>query len=398
MTSRGRESSSSPNLPGRSPCDGRPSMKSIRPEMRVSVVVLNFGYREFVFECLSSLNKVDGRERVEVILVDNGSSAEDREKLIARLAIPANHVEKTIFLTKNDGFAAGMNAGIREATGDLVIALNADARLGKQVIRRLQAAIQDLVSGEESKIGFLSLPVYDWDFGPGRSHCTSNWQTDHVALTPYVSCLPVRWNALKDRFVLGPAGACVVMTRQLVDEMTDRFGAIYDPHFFLYGEDVDLFLRARRLGFQTRFLDGDPLSEQVVWHIGSAFSTDDGTASLQKSPRIARHILAGCWSNALAHSGWLELPFVITLQILFRLTFYAAYARRQSLRKLLELWAVRLPHRPRRMAGLKRPWGFRLLSRMALFGYRPLPWARSEPSASGRQHSRAMELPTQRAA
>ena len=85
----------------------------------VSIIVLNYNGRDYIFDCINSVFKTSGC-KFEVILIDNNSidSSSDHCK--------DNHPE--LILIKNDenlGMAA-RNIGINKARGDYTVFLDAD--------------------------------------------------------------------------------------------------------------------------------------------------------------------------------------------------------------------------------------------------------------------------------
>jgi GT2 family glycosyltransferase len=155
----------------------------------------------------------------------------------------------------------------------------------------------------------------------------------------------------------------------------------------MYGEDVDLFLRAKRLGFQTIFLPGNAGRGEVIWHIGSGSSApSEEMRTINKDPQFVRRILDGMYDNILGHAGWIELVPLLLLHGVFRVTFYALYAFRKSPRRL---WALlRTPREPRpRASARKRPraYGLFLSSYIAVARRTPFPWARRKSACEGEE-------------
>ena len=85
--------------------------------MTTSVIVVSYRLHPWLEQCLASVVGVAD----EVILVDNGSPAETVAAVGRRCGASVHG------LPKNLGFACGVNAGLREARGDVVALLNDDA-------------------------------------------------------------------------------------------------------------------------------------------------------------------------------------------------------------------------------------------------------------------------------
>jgi GT2 family glycosyltransferase len=345
--------------------------------MKVSLVVLNYGYHDFVFECLGSIDRMRKREHSELILVDNGSTGDEWSRIDGRLR-EGYRIDKCVRLRTNQGFAVGMNAGAAVADGEWIVMLNSDTVVGDNFVEQILAADAKV---NASTVGFLALPVYDWRYNAVESVLTHNWQADVAALTCYASCMPVRYSEIKPRFALGPPGPVVIISTKLIRALKQTYGCVYDPHFFMYGEDVDLFLRAKRLGFDTCFLPGNIERGEVIWHMGSGTSGGSDSPAMRtitKEPAVARRILDGMYDNVISHAGWAELIPLLLIQSVFRLIFYFTYALKKSPRAMWQLLRVSRERRPAASAR-KHPRVFGLwLSRYIAVGRRaPMLWARS---------------------
>ncbi len=91
---------------------------------RLSVVVVTWNGRDFNRLCLESVLARTEWPNLEVLVVDNASTDGTRE-LLASLADRDPRV-RPILHAENRGFAAGCNAGLAAASGDLLVILNND--------------------------------------------------------------------------------------------------------------------------------------------------------------------------------------------------------------------------------------------------------------------------------
>jgi GT2 family glycosyltransferase len=332
--------------------------------------VLNYGYHSFVAECLKSVCLNGEREIGEVILVDSGSKAADREALISEINKHNIQIDKFVWLERNLGFGAGMNAGIRQAEGDLIVALNSDVVVAKEFYKCVSRMFP-----WPPDTGFIALRVNHMKAMDNGWEYSDQTQAEAVSLTSYCSCYPIKLSDVNPSYILGPPGCIVAMTRQLIKALHQEKGFVYDPHFFLYGEDVDLFLRTKRLGYKTIFVKENDSNACIAWHIGSGSTAGGNSETLRKSPEMVRNILDGMWDNALLYSGRVELPIIVILQLLFRIIFYFKYIVANSIEASWKLFC--LSRRPRRKASkINRPLGFWLLRNMGCIYRRPFPWAR----------------------
>jgi GT2 family glycosyltransferase len=202
---------------------------------KVFVLILNYNGKDTLTRCLQSVYQTD-YPNFEVAVVDNDSKDGSLEE--AKNLFPRAHFIKN---SANLGFAAGNNIGIRfalEKMADYVWVLNNDTKIEKDTLSQLVS------EGENSpKIGILSPLILHsktkniW-FGGGKIHWLS-MKTTHV---PPQSL----YNAAASDYICGCA--------MLVKKDVFRKAGLFDEHFFLYYEDADLSVRARKAGFELRIL------------------------------------------------------------------------------------------------------------------------------------------------
>lgn len=200
--------------------------------MKVSVLIVNFNGRDLLEPCLRALRQQTILPH-QVIIVDNGSSDGSRELLEQ---IEWDLVE-TLFLPSNTGFSGGNNAGLPLVTGDIVALLNTDALPDpcwiEAALPHFQNEVLGMVAckcvryhdeGTIDKVGHLAYP-------DGLNRGRGTGQQDDGTYDQAESCL---W----------PDGSAAFYRRSMLDEI-----GFLEPHFFLYGEDAELGIRARWAGY-----------------------------------------------------------------------------------------------------------------------------------------------------
>ena len=101
----------------------------------VSIIVLTASGAQHLPDCLDSLGQQDfPRDRLEVIVVDNGSRQDPTD--VAERHFPGVRVVRT---GRNLGFSAGNNAGAAAASGQWLLFLNDDTRVAPDGVSRLMA-------------------------------------------------------------------------------------------------------------------------------------------------------------------------------------------------------------------------------------------------------------------
>jgi N-acetylglucosaminyl-diphospho-decaprenol L-rhamnosyltransferase len=220
--------------------------------------------------------------RPRVIVVDSGSS--DRGAALA-----AERGAEVVALDGNRGFGAGCNAGIERVTETVTAFVNPDIELLDDGLSQLAA---DAAAGGALLAPRLLSPdgsVQDSAHPlPGRLD----------ALVPAAlprRLLPVRyepWRSDSPRAVGWAVAACIV-------GRTDELRALgpFDADAFLFYEDLELCLRARRAGIATILRP-----DVAVRHLGGASTGRalDADRDLELRARRRREVMAAEGRAALA--------------------------------------------------------------------------------------------------
>lgn len=220
-----------------------------RPDL--SVVVINLNGKKLLDDCLASLRHAAPQHRLEVLVVDNGST--DGSTDMVREKYPET------LLTANDdnlGFTKANNQGVWQSTGRYVLLLNNDTRV-------LPGAFSDAIDylDEHPEIGTAGLKLLNED---------GSLQLSCRRFPSFVQALFNRYSLLtrlfpNNRFsrsylmtdfrhneiqeVDWVSGACLLFRRSVLD----KIGAL-DERFFMYSEDVDYCYRVWEGGWKVVYL------------------------------------------------------------------------------------------------------------------------------------------------
>lgn len=211
----------------------------------VGIVVLNFNGQECLSRCLASLESLQ-YPHFFVVVVDNASS--DDSFAVAQRSFPSYTY---VVRTRNGGFAAGMNTGIKfvlEKGADFVWLFNNDATAEPNTLSLLLVeATQQEQTGLWSPIILNPLTKALW-FGKGR--------IDALRMRA-VHQIPSSKESAASSYESGFLTGCALLVKSVVFK---KIGFL-DERFFLYYEDADFSLRAKRSGFQVRVVP-----RARVWH------------------------------------------------------------------------------------------------------------------------------------
>ena len=226
----------------------------------VAAVVLTWNGREDTLACLASLESAPDRPDA-IVVVDNGSSDGTAEAVRERF--PGVELLRS---EENLGFAGGNNLGLaraRELGADHVLVLNNDAEVEAGAVRALveEAARRPDAGSLGSKILFADPPGLIW-FAGARFDPRSGYNGRQLG---YREPDDGRFDAVSetDR----ACGAAMLVPRAVLDAVGG-----FDEGLFLYSEDVEWSLRARRAGYRHYVV---PAS--VVRHHVSAAGGGEGS-------------------------------------------------------------------------------------------------------------------------
>ena len=224
---------------------------SQKPIPLIHIIVLNWnGYNDTV-ECLESLQKVNYPD-YKIILIDNGSRDGSVQKLKERFG--KDEKIKIIANEENLGFAGGNNVGIEyamEKGADAVLLINNDTIVDENfLVELVKAAEENKRAGVlGSKIYYESDPKRIWSAGGKVNRLLTKGV--HIG---YDEIDERQYDEIKKCDYL--TGCCLLVKKEVVK----KIGVLADD-YFLYYEDTDYCLRARKAGYDCLYV---PASK--IWH------------------------------------------------------------------------------------------------------------------------------------
>ena len=234
--------------------------------IKLSITIVSYNTKNMTLACLESVyqQQNDGKF-FEVIVVDNASRDDSAE------AISKNFPQVTLIESKeNLGFAKANNLAAEQAKGEYLLLLNPDTVVLNHAIDKLLSFAESFaaehiwggrtLSGDGTldkascwgkptpwslfcySSGLLSLFRNSSLFNP---EAYGDWQRDTVREVDIVS-------------------GCFLLIKKT---LWDSLGG-FDPKFFMYGEEADLCLRAKKLGVQPIICP-----DATIIHYGGASET-----------------------------------------------------------------------------------------------------------------------------
>jgi N-acetylglucosaminyl-diphospho-decaprenol L-rhamnosyltransferase len=227
----------------------------------IGVVVVAFNSAETIVPCLTSLLASTLVEKV--VVVDNGSADDTLNRIAAQLEDARLEV---IPMARNVGFSRATNRGAQATSAPLLALVNPDAVAHADTLPILRDALQEG--------GY-------WAVGPAlfnragiRERSARRFPTEKNALFNwrYLRWMPRTRNRYVASFLMLEhdlagafecewlSGAFVLVRRNVFDELGG-----FNPAYFLYYEEVDLFQRARASGYRCAFV-GAATADHVIGH------------------------------------------------------------------------------------------------------------------------------------
>ncbi len=217
---------------------------------QVSVITVSFNTKAYLLQALRSAVLAAGRVPLELIVVDNGSSDG------SALAVVQEFPEARIVLSsENKGFAWANNRGASEASGDLLLFVNSDVVFLDHAIETLAEYLK--LNQDIGAVGPKVLnPDGSLQFSGKR---LPNVGTGVLVATGLHYRLP--WRRPWEDYYMLPESyatvqevdhltACCLMVRR---EVWDAVGG-FDEGYFMYFEDIDWCLRARKMGHKLAYV------------------------------------------------------------------------------------------------------------------------------------------------
>ncbi len=230
----------------------------------ISVAVVSYNTRDLLRACLRSLQarQAEGEAALEVIVADNGSR--DGSAEMVRAEFPA---VRLVEAGGNVGFGRANNAALQGARGRCVCLVNSDAEV---LPGALSASLAYLDAHPD--VGLAGGQLL-WPDG----RLQTSWGDDPTLAgvfreQTFLGVLPGELRrAAPGPLANGPRDVDQVCGAFMLirGEAWRQVGG-FDPHYFMYNEDVDLNVRLRRAGWRVVFLP----DARITHHLGASSSAD----------------------------------------------------------------------------------------------------------------------------
>lgn len=260
---------------------------------RAAISVVTIAWRNEVFAPAFAASLLAAAARAggpppELVVVANGADGRAAADAVVDACLDTVLCPVVVHLDRNTGFSGGADAGVENTAGDVVVVANLDLTFDQSFL--------DVVAREaaESEWDLLAPSVVQ---GPERlEKGASRRKRAHRVL--WVSPPPPAGAA-----VPGGNGACVVLRRATLERRVAAAGALFDPEFHSFNEDIDLFWWAERAGLVVRYSPDARVEHALAGSFGGRHRFEERPVDVQR--RVMANYRVTVWKNASGTADWL---------------------------------------------------------------------------------------------
>ncbi len=216
----------------------------------ISIVIVNYNVKDFLFQCLRSIEKSITKRNYEIIVVDNNST----DNSIDFLELKFQNVT-FIRLENNIGFGKANNIGFEKAIGKYLLVLNPDTILSEDTLEKMFVFME-----QNPDIGISGCKVLNQD-GTFQLACRRGFPSPWASFTKlfglqkffpnssYFAQYNQTFKSIDESYEIDAViGAFMFCQTDLIK----RNGG-FDPEYFMYGEDIDLCFKIKEAGFKVYY-------------------------------------------------------------------------------------------------------------------------------------------------
>jgi hypothetical protein len=215
----------------------------------ISFLIVNYKVADLVHQAIQSIQE-QVRSDYEIIVLDNASedgSFESLEGKYPRTKVIASDV--------NHGFGVGNNLAYESAKGEFIFLLNPDTILIDDSVDRMAEYLKS-----NPEVGMVSPMLLYEDLSLQRSirkfYSFTGSLMDNRFMNPVIAgfpfltrMLPGLLNHFETQEVDWAKGAALLIRRELIEQI-----GLFDPDYFIYGEEMDLCYRIGAAGWKKVYL------------------------------------------------------------------------------------------------------------------------------------------------
>lgn len=288
---------------------------------RIAAVIVNYKSAALVMRHFPALKaELAAFPGARAYIVDNASPGDDAARLAAFSA--DEPLIAFIASSENGGFAKGNNLALRRALGetpplDYILLLNPDAYLRSGALAALVGFLD-----ANPKAGLAGARLEAESGAPHVSafrYFSALGEFEGGARTGVISAVLARWRIAppqRDAIIEADwlCGAAILIRREVFET-----AGLFDENYFLYYEETDLMLAARRAGWRAWYVP----AARAVHHEGGSTGLSKGDDEARETPAYWYQSRTyyyrknhGAAYAALADASWLAGAAIYYLRLL----------------------------------------------------------------------------------
>ncbi len=260
----------------------------------ISILIVHYNTDKDTKACLDSLKDlVTPGFECNIIVLDNGSKQP--------FSLSKSMQDEKIELLRSEanlGFTGGNNHLIKYALqkfdSDFVVLLNSDTLVAPDFLKDLY-----LFAKEHPRAGLINPKIY---FAKGDEYHDDSYKASEKGTVFWYAGGSIDWPHLTSHHIgvdevdRGQfekpqetdfvTGCCMMIRREVIEN-----AGLLDERFFVYMEDVEYSIRAKRHGYVAVYYPG-----AVIWH-KNAGSSDGSGSRLQQYYQTRNRLFLGLWQR-----------------------------------------------------------------------------------------------------
>jgi GT2 family glycosyltransferase len=282
----------------------------------VSIVIVSYNCRNYLVDCLKSLENTASKYSYEVIVVDNASNDDTYNEVH-----PLFPHYTFIYNEKNLGFSNANNQGILKANGRNILLLNPDTVVLDKAIDTMVDFLDSnpdagacgcrLLNDDGSlQPSYFGFPNIYKEIGHLLRIDRDSWIYRKICSLAYFKkkskanfiAFDIKTSVEEVDYLLG---ACLMIKGDVIDKV-----GMLDDNIFMYIEDTEICFRIKKYGYKIFYL---PLG-QIIHHGGKSTATAD-KKMLEEYTRSRIYFYKKCYGYFLS----LMLRIVIIIDMLIKM-------------------------------------------------------------------------------
>ncbi len=282
----------------------------LRDQPDLSIIIVNYKAKRFLKDCLNSIYGTRNNLRLEIWLIDNSSKdgiASWVKENFPQVNLIANQW--------NLGFSKATNQGIKESQGKYLLLLNPDTKVSEGKIEALLKFMDEnpeagicgpKMVDERGELLYSCRSFPDFLTSISSSQSVLNRLFPHNPLSR--KYLLKDLNRSEIREVDWVSGSALFARRETLEQI-----GFLDENFFMFCEDTDLCLRAKKKGWKVFYFPFLTVSHQL-----------GGSTSLNPLRSGLEHHRSMYYFFKKHYHPNLVLRLIVYLSLLLRLVFLSS--------------------------------------------------------------------------